>query len=232
MWNHLLPLLLNVFLTHVMVILGVWCYLLHLQMDEQDETQGGEVTCPGSPLTLRSGFELWPFDSKSVVLPLSSSCFLSPFPGSFKQNKPASWYLRGKAFHADWLIEVGCPLWFILSGHAWPSVSFCRDTDQRHSGSVYTHCVTLGESFPSEFQFSHRQISILKFSGFQICWCIKITQGAEAYFTYKIDWFQVYNSMIYQLVQPSPYISFRTDFHHGNNIPHAHVNPHPTPSHQ
>lgn len=67
-----------------------------LQMDERDETQRGAMTWV---ILYLSGpkFELRPPDFKSVAHPLPSSCFLSPFPGSCRQNKPASCYLRGES---------------------------------------------------------------------------------------------------------------------------------------
>ena len=65
--------------------------------------------------------------------------------------------------------------------------------------------MTLGESFSSLGFSFHCKISILEFSGTQICWCfshpesiLKGNNPIKAYFTYhKIYPFQVYNSMIF-----------------------------------
>lgn len=88
--------------------------------------------------TINSQVRIWTQAFWLQVCGPSTILQLLPEPLSWIiQTKQAGFLLfEGKVFHADWLIEVGCPLWFILSGQDRSPISFCRDTDQRHSGSV------------------------------------------------------------------------------------------------
>ena len=131
----------------------------------------------------------------------------APFLGHSSKTSqlPAIW--GGKVFSGNRLTHWGWLFSLVHLTRSSPSisVSFCVVTDQRHSGPIWIHFVTLGESFSSLGFSFHCKISILEFSGTQICWCfshpesiLKGNNPIKAYFTYhKIYPFQVYNSMIF-----------------------------------
>lgn len=122
-WNHLLYGLFDVFFAGSTMIPWVRSHPHCLQVDEWAETAAGERVSPGSPWTPRAAFEPRPPDSQPRVLSLPYSCFLSPFPGSLKQNKPTSCCWRGR--RAQWGLTHGGwqALWLISAGHP-PSTLF------------------------------------------------------------------------------------------------------------
>lgn len=81
---------------------------------------------------------------------------------------PAIWW--GNRFSMDWLIEVGCSLWFISPGHTL-ALHFLL---QRHRSEAFWLCINspcdCGWIISlSGFQFPHYKISVLNLSGSQIC---------------------------------------------------------------